>query len=289
MTAVFAVVRAAHFLSLMTIFGAASLRALFLLSLPAPPVSRVSIQLFPMGACVALASALFWFGLTVAQVGGGAAAVISLQTIWIVITQTSFGPVFLARITLTGLLVATTFFPQASVAPIVLSAAALGAISLTSHAAASGDSFTQLRVANDAAHLLTAGFWIGALVELVPLVIAERKSAKALVPPLRVFSRWGAIPVAVLITTGAFNGIMILHTSAARWSPGYLTLLAAKVVLAGLMVSLALTNRYSLLPDVRLGLPEAAENLAGSVVAEFAIGMIIVCIVGVLGLVAPTN
>lgn len=288
MTFLFALVRAAHFLSLMTIFGAEAFR-LLLVRLNPPPRSRVPDSVFEWAAIIALVTALLWFLLTTAQATGDPSAMFDSHTVWTMATATSFGPFFVARIVACGALCVTVFGPRTRTARLFLSGFALADIAFTGHVAASGPSFVWLRVANDATHLLAAGFWMGALVELVPFAIANRASPDTLVPPLKMFSGWGMIAVALLILAGAVNTVMILYVEPQRWSPTYLTLLALKITLAGFMVALALVNRFSLLSGIRDGHPEAERNLIGSVVTELATGVIVVVIVGFLGLIAPLN
>ncbi len=287
MIAVFALVRAAHFLSLMTIFGAEALRALFARRLRPIPDSRIPPDVFHWAAATAFITAVLWLALTMAQATGDWAAFFDGHTLSLMATETSFGPFLIARIAACGFLVAASFVPGAARARLLLSGFALADIAFTSHAAASGLPFHWLRVANDAMHLLAAGFWLGALVELAPFVIAHLREPERIVPPLKLFSRYGLLAVALLIAAGTINGILILYTDPMRWSPTYLTLLAIKVVLAALMAALALANRFSLLPGVSAGNAEAEQNLMGSVIAEIATGAIIVVIVGFLGILPP--
>jgi putative copper resistance protein D len=284
----FALVRTAHFLALMTIFGVAALRAILRAALPEPPPEGVSARLMRIAAYTSAATALLWFLLVVAQSAGTARAIVDPEAFAIVATRTSFGPVLLARIALAMLLVPVVASSRSSTACIAAGASTLVLIAATSHAAASGGTLMLLRAANDAVHLLTAGFWVGALAELVPLVVTLRKSPNALVGALMAFSPWGAAAVVVLIATGSLNAVLILRPSTGHWSAAYLTLLGAKIVLASVMVALALTNRH-LTRDIRLGNAQSAEDLTGTVLAEFAAGIAILLIVGFLGLIAPAQ
>ncbi len=287
MTTAFAFVRAAHFLALMLVFGAESLQALFGAFLAEQPQQLLSRRLFTIASSVALATALLWFGLTAIQIGGSWDAALDPQMLSVIAGQTSFGPIFLARIALCALLVVASLLPRLRIVRIVVSGSALAAIALTSHAAASGQTFVLARAANDAVHLLAAGFWIGSLAVLVPLVAAQRKTPLALMPALRLFSLAGTIAVALLIAAGTINAVMILYAGPTRWARAYMLLLALKLVLAGLMVAIALANRFGLLSDLAKGKAEAADTLLGSVLTEFVTGVLIVVIVGLLGLMPP--
>jgi putative copper resistance protein D len=282
-----ALVRAAHYLSLMTIFGAEALRALLVARLKPVPEDRVPTDVFHWAAATAFVTAIILLALTMAQATGEAGAFFDGHMLAVTTTETSFGPFLVARIAACGFLLMATFVPGTTRARLLLSGFALADIAFTSHAAASSVFVSWARVANDAVHLLAAGFWFGALVALAPFVIAHRSEPERLVPPLKLFSRYGLLAVALLVIAGTINGILILYADPARWSPTYLTLLAIKLVLAALMVALALANRFSLLPGVSVGNVEAEQNLVGSVIAEIATGAIIVMIVGFLGVLPP--
>ena len=77
--------------------------------------------------------------------------------------------------------------------------------------------------------------------------------------------------MAILVVAGTLNGIAILDTRGMAWSDTYLTWLAVKLVLAGLMIALALTNRFGVLPGLARGEAEAAETLPLTVFAELGV------------------
>ena len=288
MTAAFALVRAVHFLGLMTIFGSEALRALFRARLKPAPADHLPSWVPTVAAGAAFATVFFWLDLTAATMSGDRTDLLDPNLLWITLTQTFFGRVAIARAVLLAALLVSLCWRNAGAIRIALSGAALAAISLTSHAAASGDAqFMAFRAANDAVHLLCAAFWIGGLAVLAPLVVAEQKRPGALVAPLRAFSRWGLAAVSLLVAAGSLNGYFILFGGAGRWSLAYLALLAAKIVLAAVMISLALANRFSLLPGIDAGHKEAEETLPLTVVAELVFGILVIAIVSLLGLLPP--
>jgi putative copper resistance protein D len=194
----------------------------------------------------------------------------------------------LARVTILVLLATTMPVSSAQLPRILLSGAALAAIALTGHAAAAGDDrFLALRAGNDAVHLLAAGFWVGSLVEIVPLAVTRRRSITDLAPALRLFSLWATVAVLLLVAAGTINTYLILFGAHAHWSAGYVGLLAAKITLAAVMVSLALVNRFHVLPGIEKRQPDSADNLVASSVLELVVGVSIVVIASVLGTMAP--
>jgi putative copper resistance protein D len=272
----FAATRALHFASLMTVFGASALMQ---------QAGDLAIRRLLRAACiVALATAILWLGFVANEMTG---EMPGPERLWNVVTASGYGHVFAVRFVLLMLLVALAFRPGRHGAKAVLAGAALAALGFTSHAAASGDaSYRWLRALNDALHLLTAGFWLGGLAALTPEVLAKPMNGKRLAILLRRFSRYGTISVAILLVSGTLNGIAILDT-AMRWAGGYVGWLAFKIVLAGLMVALALTNRFSVLPGLEAGEVQARETIPLTVAAELSFALAIVLIVGFLGLMPP--
>lgn len=278
-----AVVRTAHLACLMTLFGAESMTALWRTGHSAH--EGLPRWLLGLLGFTALITALLWLMLVVEQLGGG----IAPAAIESVTYQTLFGRAMAVRLVLLALLAAATVAPVGPSVRVLLSGAALGAIAVSSHAAAAGAAeYFFLRAANDGLHLLAAGFWLGGLAVLARLIFAHPASTETLVASVRFFSRLGTVAVALLVVAGTFNAYLILFEGQGRWSATYLTLLAAKLVLAAIMIALALTNRLSLLPGLARNDAEARDSLTISVVAELVLGLLIVAIVGALGLLAPT-
>jgi putative copper resistance protein D len=284
---ILAIVRGVHLASLLTLFGAESFDALWhargtneiAVALP----KRVRIWI----AAIAFITALLWLLIAAAQIGGES-ILPDRATLTLVLGQTLFGNIALMRVAILLALLGATFSNAPAAMRVALSGAALAAIALTGHVAAAGSpDGLVLRAAVDAVHLLSAGFWIGGLAVFARLVVSERTRLRTLLPPLRVFSQWAVGAVALLVTAGSFNGYLVLFGGHGAWNVSYLTLLAAKLVLAALMVALALTNRFGIVPAMARGEPEANESLTMSVYAELVSGIFIVAIVGFLGLIAP--
>ena len=281
-----AIVRAIHFACLMIIFGSESLKTLFQYRLKPRVESGLPERFAPLCAALALLTAILWLVAVASQVSGQplfdlAAIVLVLQTTW-------FGHVAIARfVLLTGLVVAT-LGSRATLARVALSAGSLVTIALTSHAAAAGDPhYLGLRATNDALHLLAAGFWLGGLTQLVPMVLGNRENLQRVLPVLRLFSSVGMVAVCVLVIAGTLNGYLILFGDRGMWSPAYIGMLAFKIVLAAIMIALAATNRLHVLPAIAQGEPEGATTIAISTILELALGLGIVLLVGVLGALPP--
>jgi putative copper resistance protein D len=282
-----AVLRGLHFASLLTFFGAESFDALW----RRRSVDGIAVALPKrvLLACAALAfaTALLWFLIASAQMGGDG-LIPDRATLSLVLGQTLFGSMAMVRMALLLALTGATLSGAPAPVKVFLAGAALAAVALTGHVAAAGSpDGLNLRASVDAVHLLAAGFWIGGLAVFARLVVIERENPRRLLAPLRVFSQWAIGAVGVLVAAGSLNTYLVLFGGHGAWSRTYLTLLALKLVLAALMVALALTNRFGLVPALARGEPEAQDSLSTSVFAELASGIIVVTIVGFLGLVAP--
>ena len=95
------------------------------------------------------------------------------------------------------------------------------------------------------------------------------------------------IAVLLLVMTGIINALTILLSGPGHPSMIYVTLLCGKIALAVCMIGLAIFNRFRLMP--RLRADGKSENLRASIIAELAMGIGILVVVGVLGLTAPLN
>ena len=144
----------------------------------------------------------------------------------------------------------------------ILGGAALILLGPTSHASRSvASQYVLLLAANNSVHLLAGGFWLGGLVALLPATLAKPRDIPEWLTRLRLFSAWGMAAVGVLILAGSANAIAILDIQGMRWSETYLDWLAIKLVLAAVMIALALTNRFGLMPAIARGDKEAGETL----------------------------
>lgn len=283
----FALVRAVHFASLMALFGSCSFGWIAQTSLGRD--LGLSRSLLVARASAALAAAILLVGFVAGEMTGSSTPFVPAAA-GQVLRDTLYGRVALLRMALlvSFLLVAWLFPAARQVAGAVLGGIALALLGLTSHAAAAGAApLTFFYAAIDAAHLLTAGFWVGGLLTLIAVVRRQPRDTEMHVALLRLFSRWGVASVAILVAAGTMNGIEILYMPGMRWSATYLTLLAAKLVLAGLMIALALTNRFGVLPGLVRSDREAAETLPFTLFAELGSALLILIIVGFLGLTAP--
>ena len=289
MIAIFAAVRAIHFASLMAIFGAGAFLALLRTRLYVAVSTIAARIMFATAGTLALITAVAWLGLVAGQMSGDWHGALDPAALAAVVTGTRFGQVFLWRIgglavLWIGCILKT---PAQNLLPTLLAAVLLGALGLTSHAAASSGEFGIVRAGNDATHLLAGGFWLGGLLVLAMLMARHRDAPAALLGLLELFSAWGTYAIAALVVSGITNAASILPVSALSMHSAYARVLLAKVAIASVMIALAAVNRWRFVPDLRRGEPGAPHDLARSVGVEIALGAAVVSIAAWLGLMPP--
>jgi putative copper resistance protein D len=141
---------------------------------------------------------------------------------------------------------------------------------------------------NHAAHLLTAGAWIGGLVPFAMCLDAYRDDdlRQDAVRAMMGFSFSGQFVVAALVLTGAVNiALTSGHPPIPPTTP-YRAMLVAKIVVVAIMTTLAVFNRLVLLPRLKPGAAALAILRTTSVV-EVVLGSVAVAFVSAFALLDP--
>jgi len=287
-TALFAMTRALYFFSAMTLFGASTFGLLLRFRLHRE--TGLPRSFFALCGGVALLTTLLTLGFVADQMTGSADAIFDPALWRAVARDTLYGELALVRAALYVLFLLCLWLrPNWSLsAGAVLGGAALALLGPTSHASRSvAAHYVYLLAANDSMHLLAGGFWLGGLVALLPVTLATPRDVPELLSRLRLFSAWGMAAVGVLVLAGTANAVAILDMAGMRWSETYLDWLAIKLVLAAVMIALALTNRFGLMPAMAQGDKEAEQTLPWTLCAELSCAALILLAVGILGLTAP--
>ncbi len=271
---------------------------------------RTASGLLWASLALSIVSALAWLCLLSARIAGKPVTdIIADGTAWIVLTQTQFGFAWLIRLLLACLLAGCLLLrlkthPGSAatwllVAVCVLAGAYLGALAFAGHGMEGLGFERNIHLAADILHLNAAGLWLGALVPLALLLVRLRRfhgdawTAAAAAAAGR-FSTLGILAVGILFVSGTINAAFLLGGMHSLIDTAYGRLLLLKIVLFIAMVCLAGVNRQRLLPwlSASVGTDQAsraAEQLVRSALAEIALGIAIVLIVGVLGIMAPAN
>lgn len=281
--------RFAHFMAAMLAFGASAY-----LRLAAPEALRKTLapavrRLVAAASVIALATAILWLALEAASMAEDWSAATDPVTLLAVLTDTAFGHAWIAHLALAAALVVVAFAPGSRWTSIaIISGLTLASLALVGHAAMRTGLEGMAQRANHAAHLLTAGAWLGGLIPFAICVSAyadERLRRDAVTAMMR-FSFWGQFVVAALVITGAANIMFISGHAPFPPTTPYRALLDTKLLVVALMIGLALTNRFVVAPRLAPG-GSALAVLRTTSVIEAALGTIVVALVSVFALLDP--
>ena len=154
-----------------------------------------------------------------------------------------------------------------------------------------------LHFGGDVLHLVTAAAWVGGLVPLLMFVGPRARSSQ---PPLvdcfrvlRRFSTLAALSVTVLAASGMLNTWFMTNELRSFLGTQYGDLVLVKIALFLVMLGFGAANRYWLTPRL-LPTHAATEEdttalrlLCASVSLEIALGLVVICVVAILGQLPP--
>lgn len=245
-----------------------------------------------------LVSGLLWLAVEAVRMSGlSPARALNGETLDTVLAQTSFGRAWIVRFALAGALGASLFVSRRraalDAARAVLAAGLLASLAWAGHAAAERGTDRVVHLSADAAHLLAAGAWLGALLPLAQVLARAREAAGAAAPglaqrTLRRFSIMGMVCVSVLVLSGTASAWYTVGSVPALFGTSYGRLLLAKLALFAAMIALAAANRLRWTPRLRAaqdGLP--LRRLGRNALAEAGLGLAVLGIVGALGVTVP--
>ncbi|WP_435926824.1 copper homeostasis membrane protein CopD [Dryocola sp. BD613] len=250
LSALYITLRFIHFAALMVLFGSAVCSVLL-----APASFKAVLRRRLAKQChaaiwLSALSAVLLQGAQAGLMGSGWADAVNPQ-VWLAVSGTRFGEVWLWQIILSVVTVVVFLLKPRALQSILLMLAAAQLILLAGvgHAAMREGMPGAIQRLNHAVHLLSAAWWAGGLL---PLLICMRMAQKprwrqAAIMAMMRFSRYGHLAVAAVIATGVINSLMILGWTLPLAS-GYVQLLLVKVALVALMATIALINRYLLVP-----------------------------------------
>ncbi len=257
-------------------------------------------------AIAALLSGVLWFVFSVANMSGTLAGVTDREVLWTVLTETTFGRIWTARLVLSiimvGLLwkrVGSKFDPRRDLITPVLAAVLLISLAGVGHSQIEEGIEGIIHVVSDAAHLLAAGAWLGGLVSLGHILLLhgrEREPAQRsdLNEILLRFSGMGYVAVATLTGSGLFNGWFLIGNVSGLFVTPYGQLLIVKLVLFAGMLALAVSNRFWIVPSLTKagtdgpnGSTAWTSRLRNHVLSEQFFGLLVLLVVSILGTMRP--
>lgn len=244
-------------------------------------------------AAVALAAGLAWLVLVATAISGEASlATLSAAALRATLRETEFGRLWLLRAALllaVGVLAWAAPRMRASLASptgaVALAVAALGLLTVAwaSHAAAAVGTARATQTAVDAVHLLGVGAWLGTIAPL--LAALWRSGVDARFALARRWSRMALAAVAIALCSGVANAAFRLGSVDALVGSGYGRILIAKLVLVGLMLTIAGVNRAILTP--RLAAASGMTALRRTAAMEIVLGLVVIALAATLGTIAP--
>ena len=235
---------------------------------------------------VAVLSGAVWLALLSANIYGAPVVAVCLHGgLWTVLTDTQFGAVWTARLAIAVLLGLLLFRPALHWLPLAAAGALVALLAYVGHAGATPGTGGDIHLTADILHLLAAGAWLGGLPGLAWLLLARPEPEVAARAVAR-FSILGIVSVATLIVSGLLNSWNLLSGPGDLVNTGYGRLLALKVALFVAMLGIAAVNRFHLTP--LLAAAGARAALARNSLAETALGLGVLLLVGALGTMAPT-
>lgn len=243
---------------------------------------------FPYAALALLGAVIAFCTLicATAMMAGMALLPVDWDMVTFIVSGTASGKAMAIRCLLLILLTPLALTAHFRTATLVAIPAA-ATLAWSGHAAASEGAAGWFHLTADIAHIVAAALWIGGMA---CLLLSLRRTAEATtLPMLHAFAWIGTITVALLVSTGLVNGIMILGWAALPDLLGtsYGRFLAVKILLFAVMLCLAANNRFRLVPAYeRRGSP-ARIALIRAISVEIGIALIILAIVGWLGMIDP--
>lgn len=308
MGTVLVIARFAQFAAAMLLFGSSLFRLWFCGRVGVEvgsAIGRFHRRLLPFTAVVAIAASFAWLDIEAGLMGGGWSEAESLQTIWTVLFQTSFGHVWQWTLAFAAILLCVAFVrpsaEQRTVAVALvagLSGLLIASSAWTGHAVMHRGLAGVIHPLVQVVHVLAAASWLGTLPALGFVLLKARSDRRAewrdfARSVLRRYSRFGYLAVGLILLTGIANSVFMVDGLAAIFSTLYGRILAVKVSLFLLMVGVAAVNRFILAPAAISPrsdpgkTDEAYRQLYLSVAAEQGLGLAIVAAVSLLGTLMP--
>lgn len=269
-------------------------------------VARFAAQCRAVALGCALAGIVLSLGALVVMArtmtGADSYAALEREAFGMILAGTTYGTAWSVRVAALALCLPGALALRARPAAQAVLLATLSALALASlpwggHGAMSEGIGHYVHLAADAAHLLAAGAWAGALAAFVLLSRARPRSDPAALALLsrtaNGFARIGTGIVVTLVLTGALNyGFVVGAALPDLSATAYGGLLAAKLALFMAMLALAAANRFRHAPRLAEALRTgqaamAARVLRRSVALEAAAGMAVLALVAALGTLAP--
>ncbi|EHU1121375.1 copper homeostasis membrane protein CopD [Salmonella enterica] len=288
LTFVWITLRFIHFASVMLVYGCALYGAWLAPSSIRRLMTRRFLHLQRHAAAWSVISAAFMLAIQGGLMGGGWPDVFSVS-VWGAVLQTRFGAVWIWQIILALVTLAVVVIAPVKMQRrlLILTVAQFILLAGVGHATMRDGVAGTLQQINHALHLLCAAAWFGGLLPVVYCMrMAQGRWRQHAISAMMRFSRYGHFFVAGVLLTGIGNTLFITGFTAI-WQTTYGQLLLLKCALVVLMVAIALTNRYVLVPRMRQENPRTDLWFVRMTQIEWGVGGIVLAIVSLFATLEP--
>lgn len=288
LTFVWITLRFIHFASLMLVYGCALYGAWLAPASIRRLMTRRFLYLQRHAAAWSVISAALMLAIQGGLMGGGWPDVFSVS-VWGAVLQTRFGAVWIWQIILALVTLAVVVIAPVKMQRrlLILTVAQFILLAGVGHATMRDGVPGTFQQINHALHLLCAAAWFGGLLPVVYCMrMAQGRWRQQAISAMMRFSRYGHFFVAGVLLTGISNTLFITGFTAI-WQTTYGQLLLLKCALVVLMVAIALTNRYVLVPRMRQENPRADIWFVRMTQIEWGVGGIILAIVSLFATLEP--
>lgn len=295
--------RWAQFLSLFVLFGVLLFPFYVTRAAPAPSGERLALKMrravLIAGAAQPL-SILVWLAASMASMGDGWSSLRDADFLKAFFFEASFGTIWLARLSLTILLVGVlaaargrlparnpaTAFALGLAGALLISQAGIG------HPAGLPLGERPIVVAGYALHLLGGAAWIGGLWPLGAILAELQKDDRAQ-PYVEValgrFATMASASVGLLLLGAAINIGPQMATLKASNPSAWWWAAAMKAVLFGALIVIACRNRFVLAPSLAIRPREAARDLLRNVIVDQGLAVVLLAVAAFMGVTSPTG
>nr|WP_221212366.1 copper homeostasis membrane protein CopD [Brevundimonas lenta] len=256
------------------------------------PTLRLAAIIVALGSLAALVA-------QTAVMAGSLSEAVKPASLSFMVTGTALGMAMVVRAAaaLLGLVALVALKPGRALWSVT---AALGLIvaasfAWTGHGAATEGPGGPIHLVANIIHAVAAALWLGALAALTALLLRRAGPDLAIHRALHGFAGLGTLAVLMLVLTGLVNSWFLIGPERVASIAGnlYGQLLVAKLVLFGLMLALAASNRFRLTPTLGSALETGQPSVAAmsalrrSLLVETGLGLALIGVVAVMGTLPP--
>lgn len=256
------------------------------------PTLRLAAIIVALGSLAALVA-------QTAVMAGSLSEAVKPASLSFMVTGTALGMAMVVRAAaaLLGLVALVALKPGRALWSVT---AALGLIvaasfAWTGHGAATEGPGGPIHLVANIIHAVAAALWLGALAALTALLLRRAGPDLAIHRALHGFAGLGTLAVLMLVLTGLVNSWFLIGPErvASIADNLYGQLLVAKLVLFGLMLALAASNRFRLTPTLGSALETGQPSVAAmsalrrSLLVETGLGLALIGVVAVMGTLPP--